>query len=1325
MNFHGCDIKRTLYDTGSTSNFMGTQAFRKIPKNLRPKQMPINLQATCASGNNLTIKGRYEMQLTYEGKTIISDVYVVDELKNDAIIGMESILGFPLFHSVLDNTIHVGGPATKQTAFCRKSNTVQPLQTSMIELVVEENGRRVLNKEVLLDIEVPSLPHIRENCALVSTNEHGIAKCFVTNASKVQVELPRKLEIGSFQYVNRKELISLEKYLSISAINAKLEESKKRNKLQDSERIRKTINLSHLEPKLREQYYQLLIEFADVFSVDDWDLGKCNKYTHTLRLKKNAIPKYQKQFPLAHAHIEHLETYVSELVRSGVLVPQNDTDWNSALFFVAKKGGFPRAVLDYSYLNSQCIPMSYRLPLIHELIDNIGRHEGKVFTTFDLTSSFSQMPLDEKSRHLTSFHVPSLNQSFSYTTCPQGIQSAPLAFSKMQSKVFQSMIPSKLCNYIDDSLIFSKNHSNHLEDLKEALTCLRKANLKLNGRKCTIASNECTYLGYVLKENSYTLSIEHKEVLERCKEPQNAKEIRSFLGFVNYLRVLIPNYSKYSNCLSKLLRKDSNYKGGPLPKESSHAFQTLKKFICTYPTLAYPRKEGKYVLYVDAASASENCGLGNALYQEQDGIMVPIGFNSRSLLAHEKSYHPYLLEMLACVHAIEKWSRYLIGKKEVELRTDHKPLLSSFKTLKSKNQLKTLNRLEQKLLEFPNIRLTHTSGVHNPSDWLSRSLEVDVKAIQSQPYLDPESIIEFQKQDPVCQVLWHFVKTRQLPKNPAFKRMCNTFGKKCIIKNNALFVRVRNDVHAFVAPANMHAEILASGHMRGHGKLLKMLGLIQQSFSWPTIINDCLELIQNCTTCAKIAGPNKFPTVPLRPLPTVDHFGQRLNFDVFGPLPTVQNLKYILVIVDEHTRWAQFYGMESKEAEEVAKKFVDGWICRFATCPQSIFTDNGGEFLNDVLKQINKIVGSHHLTTYSYWPRANSRAESVMKYITKYIKTMVENVDSWPQYLGLLALSFNSSSNEAVGNQSPFELLFHQFPRLGILSGNETLRHYYGTSFPDVLRNRIRKVKQIASKFNLKYREAYCEKFNEKVKPMPLQENSLVWLHTPKRTKFQIEWSGPWAICTLTPTGAYIMDPISLQSKFVHRDRLKPYFVKGGLPLNTKYSDKVDDTAAAAAENASLPEQQNSSQKLPDTGPQNLYFDSPDVVVVSSPEAVAQHRPIKREEGASSSSFGPQIKEEQVTPPYPQQQRDSTVNIGSSPEGPFLSPQASPTTPGGGRSFLRMPTLEEIASPFRRSSSTPAASSSRLTRQQAAQQNIHVADQPLPGRQTAWYRKKR
>ena len=135
-------------------------------------------------------------------------------------------------------------------------------------------------------------------------------------------------------------------------------------------------------------------------------------------------------------------------------------------------------------------------------------------------------------------------------------------------------------------------------------------------------------------------------------------------------------------------------------------------------------------------------------------------------------------------------------------------------------------------------------------------------------------------------------------------------------------------------------------------------------------------------------------------------------------------------------------------------------------------------------------------------------------------------------------------------------------------------------------------------------------------------------------------------------------------------------------------------------------------QKKADTGPQNLYFDSPEIVLVSSPEAAASHRPIKAEPGASSP-FSPHFKREIVTPPSQQQQQgDTTIEIGSSPELPFVSPQASPGSfeSKSKKSFLgrHLPTLEEIASPFR--SSTSTTHSGRVTRQQAAEQNIQMGE---------------
>jgi len=115
--------------------------------------------------------------------------------------------------------------------------------------------------------------------------------------------------------------------------------------------------------------------------------------------------------------------------------------------------------------------------------------------------------------------------------------------------------------------------------------------------------------------------------------------------------------------------------------------------------MAYPAREGKFTLTVDAAvgDASHAGGLGACLFQQQpDGTKRPVGFASRQLLKYEANYPPFLLELAGAVFGMDYFHHYLVGRR-FELLTDHKPLvglgsiqLTSHPTPSSRHKRKTL-----------------------------------------------------------------------------------------------------------------------------------------------------------------------------------------------------------------------------------------------------------------------------------------------------------------------------------------------------------------------------------------------------------------------------------------------------------------------------------------------------------------------------------------------------------------------------------------------------------------------------------------------------------
>jgi hypothetical protein len=93
------------------------------------------------------------------------------------------------------------------------------------------------------------------------------------------------------------------------------------------------------------------------------------------------------------------------------------------------------------------------------------------------------------------------------------------------------------------------------------------------------------------------------------KPPTSVAQVHSFLGLAGYYRRFIPNFSKISESITELLKKDTKYVWS---EDYGEAFQTLKKLLTTSPVLAQPDIAKPFDVYCDASST----GLGCVLMQE-------------------------------------------------------------------------------------------------------------------------------------------------------------------------------------------------------------------------------------------------------------------------------------------------------------------------------------------------------------------------------------------------------------------------------------------------------------------------------------------------------------------------------------------------------------------------------------------------------------------------------------------------------------------------------------------------------------------------------------
>jgi hypothetical protein len=305
-------------------------------------------------------------------------------------------------------------------------------------------------------------------------------------------------------------------------------------------------------------------------------------------------------------------------------------------------------MLDYRRVNTSSFSDRYPLRTIDKCLETLGRAGSKVYSALNCSSEFWQLEL------FTAFTIPGKGQ-YHWRTCPQGLMGAPACFLRLMDVLLADA--KNVLTYINDVLVHSRSHEEHLKHLSAAMDTIGAANLRLNPRKCVFGSDLVEYLGHTLSGDGVRRGQDKAKAMQTAQPPRSVKELRSFCGLANYFRSYIVQFAIKAVPLFKLTQQDSDWKGGELPPKASKAFLRLREEISSRSVMAYPNATGQYHLFVDAALGDENNsgGLGAVLMQDQvGGLRKPVAYASRRWDKHERNYPVFLAEMQAAVFGMEK-----------------------------------------------------------------------------------------------------------------------------------------------------------------------------------------------------------------------------------------------------------------------------------------------------------------------------------------------------------------------------------------------------------------------------------------------------------------------------------------------------------------------------------------------------------------------------------------------------------------------------------------------------------------------------------------------
>ena len=298
-----------------------------------------------------------------------------------------------------------------------------------------------------------------------------------------------------------------------------------------------------------------------------------------------------------------------------------------------------------------------------------------------------------------------------------GLTNLPATFQTMMNELLQDLINTrKVLVYINDILIFTNNLDEHHKLICQVLSILSANKLYLKPEKCEFEKQQIEFLGLIVSEGKVEMDPIKVSGTRKWSTPNNKKELQQFLGFCNFYRRFVKDYSKIAKPMTQLTRNDA-WKWGT---EQQTAFDTLKETIMTAPCLCIPEDEGQFRIEADA---SEGVIIA-VISQWLEDKWHPVTFHSKALSPTERNYEIYNKEMFTIMEVLTEWRHLLLGARQTfEIWTDHQ-------NLQYLRQPQKLNRRQAhwvtELVDY-DYTLHHKLGKQNQrADLLSRRPDHDM-----------------------------------------------------------------------------------------------------------------------------------------------------------------------------------------------------------------------------------------------------------------------------------------------------------------------------------------------------------------------------------------------------------------------------------------------------------------------------------------------------------------------------------------------------------------------------------------------------------------------
>lgn len=754
-------------------------------------------------------------------------------------------------------------------------------------------------------------------------------------------------------------------------------------------------------------------DFADVFSEgEDVPLAPYRGpgIDHEINLEPGTTPPYIRPYRQSEKEMKLSKEYTDEMLRKGFIRP-SQSPCASPMVFAEKKGSDkPRPCIDYRGLNAITVKNRYPLPLIDTLIDRL--RTAKYFVKLDLREAYNLIRIREGDEWKTAFITK--EGLFEYLVMPFGMSNAPATFQSYIDRALQGLSDTELIAFIDDILIYGDTVEEVQQRTHRCLQRLREYGLYVKLKKCMFDVTEVPFLGYIIGKGGITMDTKRVDTIVQWPRPMKVKEVQSFLGFCNFYRRFIYQYSKVAAALTNLTKKEGRFEW---TAQAEGAFQALKGAFTKHLMLKHFDPNLPCYIYTDASGYA----ISGVLCQKYDGILHPVAFYSRKMDTAERNYGTPDQELLAIVKSMKHWRHYLEGAlHQVTVYSDH----ANLQRFRTKTDLSRRQVRWAEDLQRYDFIIQHCPGKANPADGPSRRIDYLLddggQSPSTQPFLYLAATIIRDDLQPLLKEAYE---------TDAFvsKLMAKPLGEPWAKEEDILYYGDKVYV-----PERLRIQVLEENHdapMAGHFGQDRTLELIKRTYYWPAMQDSVRTYIQGCQECQRNKPNNHTTFGLLAPLPPPVKPWTRIGMDMITDLPTTKNgFDCIMVFIDAFSKMSHFVPCKKTLNSITAAEMLRKEVIKHHGIPSVIISDRDKRWINKFWKELSDRLKIKQSPSSAYHPQTDGQTERVNPVLEAYLRSFINyEQDNWDEWLDQAEFAYNNSRHAATGT-TPFFAVYGYHP---------------------------------------------------------------------------------------------------------------------------------------------------------------------------------------------------------------------------------------------------------------------------------------------------------